>query len=50
MTPEGDALRGVCSGMAPGGRALEVDLGSAWSDSENCGCSVTEAVDYCENF
>jgi len=30
---------GVCSGVALGGGALKVDLGSAWSDSENCRCS-----------
>jgi len=37
---EGDASRmGFCSGMTLDGEALEVDLGSAWSDSENCECS-----------
>jgi len=30
----------VCSRMALRGGALEVDLGSAWSDSGNCGCSL----------
>ena len=31
--------QGFCSGMALNGGTLEVDLGSALSDSANCGCS-----------
>ena len=50
MPPE----QGVRSGTALGGRALEINLSSSWSDSANYGCSggsdVTEAVDCCGNF
>ena len=33
------AGRGFCVGMALSGEALEVELGSGWSDSAYCGCS-----------
>ena len=40
MPPE----RGVCSGIALGGGAVKVDLGLAWSDSRNCGCSQEDPM------
>ena len=33
-----------CSRVALGGGALEVDLHSVWSDSENCGCSQEDPM------
>jgi len=40
VTPKADAVgTGVYSVMDLGGGALDVNLGSAWSDYMNCGCS-----------